>query len=413
MKAELITIGDELLIGQTVDTNASWIGEQLNQLGIDVNQISSIRDDRQHILDTLELSSSRSQLVILTGGLGPTNDDITKKTLCEYFNSNLILNESVLEKITAYFQSRDLEMLEVNKDQARLPHNCTILDNSRGTASGMWFEKNKVIFISLPGVPYEMKGIFLDVIIHKLNKEHLVSNVINKTIKTQGVGESFLAEIIKDWEIELIEDGLKLAYLPSPGIVKLRITAFGNRENELRNVINNYVQKLFALIPDYIFGYDKDKLEQVVGDLLAKKNASLSLAESCTGGNLAHMITSVSGSSSYFKGSIVAYSNTVKTDFLSVNSQLIIKYGAVSKQVVEKMALGANLRFDTDYSIATSGVAGPNGGTKEKPVGTVWVAIACKEIVYSKKLTLGDNRERNILISSLSALNLLRLKLLE
>ena len=413
MKAELITIGDELLIGQTVDTNASWIGEQLNQLGIDVNQISSIRDDRQHILDTLELSTSCSQLVILTGGLGPTNDDITKKTLCEYFNSTLILNEAVLEKITAYFQSRDLQMLEVNKDQARLPHNCAILDNSRGTASGMWFEKNEVIVISLPGVPYEMKGIFSDVIIPKLKEKILVSNVLNKTIKTQGIGESFLAEIIKDWEYELIEDGLKLAYLPSPGIVKLRITAFGSRENELRNLIEKYVLKLVALIPDYIYGYDKDKLEQVVGKLLAKKNASLSLAESCTGGNLAHMITSVSGSSSYFKGSIVAYSNTVKTDFLSVDSQLLIKHGAVSKQVVEQMAIGANLRFDTDYSIATSGVAGPNGGTEDKPVGTVWIAIAADEKVYSKKLTLGDNRERNILISSLSALNLLRLKLLE
>ena len=351
--------------------------------------------------------------MILTGGLGPTNDDITKKTLCEYFNSTLILNEDVLEKITAYFQSRDLEMLEVNKDQAMLPNNCAILDNSRGTASGMWFEKNEVIVISLPGVPYEMKGIFSDVIIPKLKEKHLVSNVLNKTIKTQGIGESFLAEIIKDWEHELIENGLKLAYLPSPGIVKLRITAFGNRENELRNLIEKYVLKLVALIPDYIYGYDKDKLEQVVGELLSKKNASLSLAESCTGGNLAHMITSVSGSSSYFKGSIVAYSNTVKTDFLSVDSQLLIKHGAVSKQVVEQMAIGANLRFGTDYSIATSGVAGPNGGTEDKPVGTVWIAIAADEKVYSKKLTLGDNRERNILISSLSALNLLRLKLLE
>ena len=413
MKAELITIGDELLIGQTVDTNASWIGEQLNQLGIDVNQISSIRDDRQHILDSLKLSITRSQLVILTGGLGPTNDDITKKTLCEYFNSNLILNEAVLEKITAYFQSRNLELLQVNNDQAMLPNNCTVLENSRGTASGMWFEKNEVVFISLPGVPYEMKGIFSDVIIPKLKGEYLASNVLNKTIKTQGIGESFLAELIKDWEQELIEDGLKLAYLPSPGIVKLRITAIGNRENELRNLIEKYVQKLVGLIPNYIYGYDKDKLEQVVGELLAKKNASLSLAESCTGGNLAHMITSVSGSSSYFIGSVVAYSNTIKADLLNVNSELIHQYGAVSKQVVEQMALGVNLRFGTDYSIATSGVAGPNGGTEDKPVGTVWIAIAADEKVYSKRLTLGDNRERNILISSLSALNLLRLKLLE
>ena len=412
MTAELITIGDELLIGQTVDTNGSWIGEQLNLLGINVSQISSIRDDRQHILDTLDLAINRSELVVITGGLGPTNDDITKKTLCEYFDSQLIVNEAVLDKIKIYFKSRNLKMLQVNNDQALLPNNCEVLENTRGTASGMLFQKNNVIFISLPGVPYEMQGIFSDILIPKLKESYLTSNVVNKTIKTQGIGESFLADIIKDWELELTLAGLKLAYLPSPGIVKLRITAFGDDEKELSNTIDSFILKLNGLIPDYIYGFDKDKLEQIVGKLLVDNQATLSLAESCTGGNIAHMITGVSGSSAYYKGSIVAYSNTVKIDFLKVNPELIKNYGAVSRQVVEQMALGANLQFGTDYSIATSGVAGPGGGTEEKPVGTVWIAIAHNDNVSSKKLTLGDNRERNILISSLAALNMLRLMLL-
>lgn len=413
MNAELITIGDELLIGQTVDTNGSWMGEQLNLLGIKVSQISSIRDDRSHILSSLDIAINRSQLVLITGGLGPTNDDITKNTLCEYFDSTLTVNTQVLEKITAYFSSRNLKMLQVNSDQALLPDNCEVLHNSRGTASGMWFEKNKVIFIALPGVPYEMKGIFLDAIVPKLKDKKLVSNVVNKTVKTQGIGESFLAEIIKDWEDEINRSGLKLAYLPSPGIVKLRISAFGGDEKILSQRIEYFIAQLKELIPDYIYGYEKDKIEEVVGNLLRKRKSTLSLAESCTGGNIAHMITGISGSSDYYKGSIVAYSNELKESFLNVDPNSIISHGAVSKQVVEQMALGANKQFNTDYSIASSGIAGPNGGSDEKPVGTVWIAVANKNRVISKKLTLGDNRERNILISSLSALNMLRLMLIK
>ena len=413
MNAELITIGDELLIGQTVDTNGSWMGEQLNLLGIKVSQISSIRDDRSHILSSLDIAINRSQLVLITGGLGPTNDDITKNTLCEYFDSTLTVNTQVLEKITAYFSSRNLKMLQVNSDQALLPDNCEVLHNSRGTASGMWFEKDKVIFIALPGVPYEMKGIFLDAIVPKLKDKKLVSNVVNKTVKTQGIGESFLAEIIKDWEDEINRSGLKLAYLPSPGIVKLRISAFGGDEEILSQRIEYFIAQLKELIPDYIYGYEKDKIEEVVGNLLRKRKSTLSLAESCTGGNIAHMITGISGSSDYYKGSIVAYSNELKESFLNVDPNSIISHGAVSKQVVEQMALGANKQFNTDYSIASSGIAGPNGGSDEKPVGTVWIAVANKNRVISKKLTLGDNRERNILISSLSALNMLRLMLIK
>ena len=412
MKAELITIGDELLIGQTIDTNGSWLAEQLNLLGITVSQISSIRDNREHIISSLQNAQSRSELVILTGGLGPTNDDITKSTLCEFFDSELVLNEQVLEKIEAYFNSRSLKMIKVNSDQAMLPNNCQFLRNERGTASGMWFKKDGVDFISLPGVPYEMKGIFLDEILPVLKAQYSISTVVNKTVKTQGIGESFLAEIIKDWEKKLIDSGLKLAYLPSPGIVKLRITAFGNNEAELSARIDDSIENLKKLIPKYIFGYEKDRIEEVVGQLLKEKGSSLSLAESCTGGNIAHLITGVSGSSNYFKGSVVAYSNDIKQQVLNVDPKSIQQNGAVSKQVVEQMATGVRNSFKSDYAIATSGVAGPTGGTKQKPVGTVWIAVAYNEGVVSKRFNFGNNRERNIQISSLSALNMLRLVLL-
>ena len=412
MKAELITIGDELLIGQTIDTNGSWLAEQLNLLGITVSQISSIRDNREHIISSLQNAQSRSELVILTGGLGPTNDDITKSTLCEFFDSELVLNEQVLEKIEAYFNSRSLKMIKVNSDQAMLPNNCQFLKNERGTASGMWFKKDGVDFISLPGVPYEMKGIFLDEILPVLKAQYSISTVVNKTVKTQGIGESFLAEIIKDWEKKLIDSGLKLAYLPSPGIVKLRITAFGNNEAELGARIDDSIENLKKLIPKYIFGYEKDRIEEVVGQLLKEKGSSLSLAESCTGGNIAHLITGVSGSSNYFKGSVVAYSNDIKQQVLNVDPKSIQQNGAVSKQVVEQMATGVRNSFKSDYSIATSGIAGPTGGTKQKPVGTVWIAVAYNEGVVSKRFNFGNNRERNIQISSLSALNMLRLVLL-
>ena len=332
--------------------------------------------------------------------------------MCEFFDSELVLNEQVLEKIEAYFNSRSLKMIKVNSDQAMLPNNCQYLKNERGTASGMWFKKDGVDFISLPGVPYEMKGIFLDEILPVLKAQYSISTVVNKTVKTQGIGESFLAEIIKDWEKKIIDSGLKLAYLPSPGIVKLRITAFGNNEAELSARIDDSIENLKKLIPKYIFGYEKDRIEEVVGQLLKEKGSSLSLAESCTGGNIAHLITGVSGSSNYFKGSVVAYSNDIKQQVLNVDPKSIQQNGAVSKQVVEQMATGVRNSFKSDYAIATSGIAGPTGGTKQKPVGTVWIAVADNEGVVSKKFNFGNNRERNIQISSLSALNMLRLVLL-
>ena len=413
MLAEIITIGDELLIGQTIDTNGSWIGEKLNSIGLQVSHITSIQDKREQILNALKLASERSNLVIVTGGLGPTNDDITKHTLCEYFESDLTLNTDILKKIEDYFKSKNLEMLKVNKDQALLPHNCLVLENIRGTASGMWFEKKGVVYISLPGVPYEMKGIMNENGLSRIIERFSKGKVVNKTVKTHGLGESYLAEIIKKWEQDLVEDNVSLAYLPSPGIVKLRLTAIGENEQLLMDKIENYIDQLIQLIPDYIFGFENDSLESVVGDLLRNKQQTLSLAESCTGGNISKMITSVSGCSDYFKGSVIAYSNEIKQRMLLVENEKIEFYGAVSREVVEQMALGLTKKFNTDYGLATSGIAGPTGGTKEKPVGTVWIAVANAEKVISKKFNFGNSRERNITISSLAALNMLRLELLK
>lgn len=414
MKCELISIGDELLIGQTINTNASWLGKQLNNLGFTIAHGLVISDQKIDIINALNQAENRSDIVIITGGLGPTNDDITKYTLTEYFNTTLELDKEIEQNIIDYFTNRNLPILQTNKDQALLPKACQVLPNSRGSASGMWFEKNGVIFISLPGVPYEMKGIMKEHVFTKLLALKGEGNVvINRTVRTHGMGESFLAEVIKSWENNLIKDDLKLAYLPSPGIVKLRISIVGKDKSSSEKKLNYYVSELIKLIPDQIYGYGNDSMEGIVGELLKENNKTLSTAESCTGGNVSKMLTSISGSSSFFNGSIISYSNQSKSELLNVNEKNIEKYGAVSKQVVEQMAANVRLKFKSDFGISTSGIAGPSGGTNEKPVGTVWIAVANKDKVISKKLNLGYNRERNIHVSSLSVLNLLRLELLK
>jgi len=414
MKCELISVGDELLIGQTINTNASWLGEQLNNLGFTIAYGLVISDQKKDIVNALNQAENRSDVVLITGGLGPTNDDITKHTLTEYFNTTLELDKEIEQNIIDYFTNRNLPILQTNKDQALIPKACQVLPNSRGSASGMWFEKNGVIFISLPGVPYEMKGIMNDHVFTKLLAlKGEGSVVINRTVRTHGMGESFLAEVIKSWENNLLKDDLKLAYLPSPGIVKLRISIIGKDKASLEEKLNYYVSELIKLIPDQIYGYGNASMEGVVGELLKENNRTLSTAESCTGGNVSKMLTSISGSSSFFNGSIVSYSNQSKSELLDVNEQNIEKYGAVSQQVVEQMAANVRLKFNSDFGISTSGIAGPSGGTTEKPVGTVWIAVANKDKVVSKKLNLGYNRERNIHVSSLSVLNLLRLELLK
>jgi len=414
MKCELISVGDELLIGQTINTNASWLGEQLNNLGFTIAYGLVISDQKKDIVNALNQAENRSDVVLITGGLGPTNDDITKHTLTEYFNTTLELDKEIEQNIIDYFTNRNLPILQTNKDQALIPKACHVLPNSRGSASGMWFEKNGVIFISLPGVPYEMKGIMNDHVFTKLLAlKGEGSVVINRTVRTHGMGESFLAEVIKSWENNLLKDDLKLAYLPSPGIVKLRISIIGKDKASSEEKLNYYVSELIKLIPDQIYGYGNASMEGVVGELLKENNRTLSTAESCTGGNVSKMLTSISGSSSFFNGSVVSYSNQSKSELLDVNEQNIEKYGAVSQQVVEQMAANVRLKFNSDFGISTSGIAGPSGGTTEKPVGTVWIAVANKDKVVSKKLNLGYNRERNIHVSSLSVLNLLRLELLK
>jgi len=408
MNVEIISIGDELLIGQTVNTNSTWMGEQLSLIGVSVYQITTITDSEKHILEALERASKKVSIVLITGGLGPTKDDVTKHTLCKYFGTGLLFNEEVYSKVEVFFKSRGLEMLDVNRDQAMLPSNAVVLENTRGTASGMWFEKDNVVYVSLPGVPYEMKGIMKDHVIPRLQNKFIKNTVVHRTIKTIGIGESFLAEKIHDWENSLAKENIKLAYLPSPGIVKLRLSGKGVNEADILAAISNKVDELRTIAGEYIFGVENEELYQLVGEILLNKKKTVSTAESCTGGYIAHLITSVPGSSVYFKGSIVAYSNEVKQRQLGVSKTIIDQKGAVSREVVEQMAEGALRKLGTDYSIATSGIAGPEGATESKPVGTIWIAVASEKRVISRKLQLGRSRNRNIHVTALTSLNMLR-----
>ena len=412
MKCELISIGDEILIGQTVNTNASWLGEKLSQIGLDITYAASISDKKNDIRSALDHSFERANIVIVTGGLGPTSDDITKQTIADYFNTRLVKNAQIENKIIEYFKKRNLPILQSNLDQALLPENCQIIDNNRGSASGMIFKKNGVVFIFLPGVPYEMKGIMNDFVFEKILRLKSDSSVmVNKTVRTHGMGESFLAEIIKDWEQNLKSQEIKLAYLPSPGIVKLRLTATGLNKAELSRKIDKQIIRLKKLIPDQIYGFNADKMEDVVGEMLKTNHKTVSTAESCTGGAVAKMLTTKSGSSKYYLGSIISYSNDSKKSLLGVNKDDLNNYGAVSKQVVEQMALGIRKKLGTDFGLATSGIAGPTGATKGKPVGTIWICVSSESKIISKKLNLGYSRERNIHVTALSVLNLLRLEL--
>ncbi|PCJ88097.1 MAG: competence/damage-inducible protein A [Flavobacteriales bacterium] len=413
VQTEIITIGDEILIGQTVDTNSAWMGEKLNEIGINVKQITSISDDREHILTALKEAENRAEIILITGGLGPTKDDITKKTLCEYFDAKLVLNEDLLEHVKKLFESRGFRMSEVNIYQAEVPENCIPITNNFGTAPAMWFESRGKIFVSMPGVPYEMKAMMESDILPKLKERFKTYFIIHKTALTQGIGESFLMEKIGEWESSLEESNIKLAYLPTFGSVKLRLTKSGNDKVALEKEIEEKITELEALIPKYFYGAKKETLQQVIGKILNEQKQYLSTAESCTGGYVAHLLTSVPGSSNYFAGSIVCYSNEVKINQLGIRTETLEKNGAVSQQVVEEMALGAKQQFRTDYAIATSGIAGPSGGTSDKPVGTVWIAISSPNGVISKKHLFGNDRIRNIKMSTDAALNMLRNELMK
>lgn len=412
MNAELITIGDEILIGQVVDTNSAWIAEKLNLIGIKVDKIISIPDSKDVIQKTIDEAFIECDVIIMTGGLGPTNDDITKTTLKEYFNGQYIIHEPTLAQIKSIFYRRGLELTELNRKQAEVPDCCVVLQNLLGTAPGMWFEKDGKIFVSLPGVPFEMEGLMENEVLPRLSKISSNQIVIHRTIQTFGLPESFLAERLTNWENQL-PNFVKLAYLPSPTSIRLRLTAYGSKEMQLEESIKIEVSKLYKEIPEYIFGEGEVTMQEVVGQLLKVKNATLSTAESCTGGTIAHLITQIPGSSAYFKGSVVAYSNEVKEKILGVDSELIKNYGAVSKQVVEAMAKGVKLTLNTNCAIAVSGIAGPDGGTPSKPLGTVWIAIATDKSLTCTELKLSSDRKRNIIRASVTALNMLRLRLID
>ncbi|TXI83745.1 MAG: competence/damage-inducible protein A [Crocinitomicaceae bacterium] len=411
MQAEIISIGDELLIGQTVNTNASWLGSALAKIGIPVKWGVTIADDKQAIIDAAEQAMERSELVIMTGGLGPTKDDITKHTLCEYFETELEINHEALQRITAYFESRGRKMLDVNVQQAALPKACKVIHNFHGTACGMWFEKGKSVLVSLPGVPYEMKGMMEDFLLEAFQLKFNVSSLFHKTILLTGIGESYLADQMADWENRTALAGLSLAYLPSPGIVKLRLTSRRGEVDE--SLIDRFFDEMEATLPYHVFGYEKAELNAVVGELLTARKQTVGTVESCTGGGVANALVSIPGASNYFMGSFVTYSNAHKIKMVGVKQQTLDRYGAVSKETAEEMAQGGLHALGVEYCVATTGIAGPDGGTVEKPVGTVWISVATKEKVVSKQFNFGDNRERNIQMTIFAGLNLLRCVVLD
>ena len=407
---EIITIGDEILYGHILDTNSKWLSKNLNELGVTTNKISTIGDNYIQIKDILESSIKENDIIIFTGGLGPTNDDITKKCLNDFFKGKLITDNNTLFHIKKIFKKRNLDLTKKNRDQALVPDNCKVLHNKYGTAPGIAFEKDNKLVISLPGVPYEMKSLFENKCSQIIKQKFSLSIIHHRTIKTVGIGESWLSDLISEWEKNL-DNNISLAYLPSIGRVKLRLTGRGNNLNKIKSAIDKEEKKVVPIIRKYIYGFDNEELESCVGNLLIKNKKTLSIAESCSGGYLSHLVTSIPGSSKYFSGSIVAYSNNIKINNLNVNKKNIEKFGAVSKEVVEEMATNVRKKFNSSIGISTSGIAGPSGGTENKPVGTVWIGYSDKNKTLSKKLLLTNRRDINITLSSIGALNMARLSL--
>ncbi len=414
LKAAIVTIGDEILIGQIVDTNSGFIAKALDKIGVQTHEMLSISDDKQHILSTFSKLQNKVDLVLITGGLGPTKDDITKKTFCEYFDDTLIENREVLAHVTHLIENFFKRPInQMNRDQALVPSKCQVLFNKVGTAPGMWMQKENTIYVSLPGVPYEMKYLVEEVIVPKLVTEYKRPYILHKTILTYGQGESLVAERIEAWENNL-PSFIKLAYLPAPGRVRLRLTARGENAQILEDEIACQVQALSQIIGDIIVGYDENEtLEVVVGKLLNKTNKTLALAESCTGGKISELVTSVAGSSSYFKGSVVSYATETKIKILGVLPEIIETHSVVSAAVAEQMALGAQKLFQTDYAIATTGNAGPTAGETNEKVGTVYIAIATPNGCISEKFELGEPREKVINRASNKGLEMLQKEILK
>jgi len=408
VKVEIITIGDEILIGQIVDTNSAWMATELNKCGFELAQITSVHDDTNHIVESLQMALKRADVVLFTGGIGPTKDDITKQTLTKFFNTKLVFDQSVIQNIEQLFSTRPNFVLnELTRLQAMVPEDCTVIQNVVGTAPLTWFERDGKVVVSMPGVPYEMKNAMSTEIIPRLQKHFKTPVLLHKNVQVYGYGESSLALLIADWENELPEF-ISLAYLPNSGIVKLRLSGLLDDLLALEFAMNQQIDKLKNILGSAIIAFEDIPIEKLIGNILISKGLMVATAESCTGGNIAHKFTLIPGSSEYFKGSVVAYSNEVKVNVLGVSVDDLEVHGAVSQKVVEQMADGVRKLLKADVSIATSGIAGPTGGTTEKPVGTIWISVSSAEKTVSREFRFGSLREQNIIRSTQAALVMLK-----
>ena len=407
VNAEIIAIGDELLYGQIMDTNSHWISQELDAVGVRVVRKTTVGDNRTDILTAFEEASKRADLILITGGLGPTQDDLTKPLLAEYFGCEIVEVPEAVAAVSAYFTRRGREMTLLNTLQGHLPTCCTYVPNEVGTAPGMWFEQKGCYWMSMPGVPHEMKKLVKDFVLPKLSQVFELPVIYHKLIKTAGIGESWLADLIKDWE-NALPAHIRLAYLPSLGHVKLRLTAFGTNKEQLQQEVAAQIQVLLPQIEKYVYGYDEETLETALGKLLKNAGKTIALAESCSGGYVSHLITTVPGSSTYFQGAVVPYHNAFKERILGVKSETLSSHGAVSEATVAEMAEGVRQLFNADYGLASSGIAGPDGGTPDKPVGTVWIGCAGPEGVETRKLQLTQDRMLNIQLTGVAVLNLFR-----
>jgi len=411
--ASIITIGDELLIGQVIDTNSAWIAQELNKIGISVKQRTAVGDVKEDIVEALNQESKRASIIIITGGLGPTADDITKPLLCEYFGGKMVMHQPTLAHVTNIFENvLKRPMIERNTLQAMVPDVCTVLLNEKGTAPGMLFEKEGNIYISLPGVPHEMKWIMQNHVIPLIPTKFSTGFIEHKTLLTFGIGESFLAEKIASTEAELPAH-IKLAYLPNSGMVRLRLSAFGFNQEELLASLSTHFEALKLAVGEYLVKDQDIPMETIVANLLKEQKATLSTAESCTGGYIAHLLTTSPGASKYFTGSVVCYDNRIKTSLLQVPERVLLTEGAVSETTVKQMATAILNLMNTDYSIAVSGIMGPDGGTPEKAVGLVWIAVASKTAIHAKAFNLRYDRSRNIIMTATNALNMLRMLIVD
>jgi nicotinamide-nucleotide amidase len=408
VRAEIIAIGDELLYGQIVDTNSHWISQELDLMGVKVVRKTTVGDDRKDVLAAFESAEKRADIVLITGGLGPTKDDLTKPLLAEFFGCDIIEFPEAVKAVSEYFIRRGREMTPLNILQGHLPACCTYIPNEVGTAPGMWFERNGTFWMSMPGVPHEMKKLIKDFVLPKLPEIFPLPVIHHKVIKTVGIGDSWLADLISDWETAL-PSSIRLAYLPSLGHVKLRLTGFGNSKEELEKAIDEQIDTVMPLIGKYVYGLNTETLETAIAKLLKAEKKTIALAESCSGGYVSHLITSVPGSSTYYQGGIIPYHNQFKNKILGVSNDTLSRFGAVSEETVREMAAGVRKLFNSDFGLASSGIAGPDGGTDEKPVGTVWIACAMNGRVETKKLQLTQDRMLNIQLTGVAVLNMLRI----